>query len=237
MDEKKFTEVLAKNNLRISEQQLNQFKEYYKLLVEWNEKVNLTAITEKDDVFLKHFYDSITASFYFSFEDVKSVCDIGAGAGFPSIPLKICYPHLKITIVDSLKKRINFLEQLKETLQLDHVDIIHSRAEDIGQNKKYRENFDVVTARAVARLSVLSEYCLPLCKVDGTFIALKGANSNEELVDAKKAVKTLGGEVVNNNTFSLPIENSERSIIVIKKIKKTAKTYPRKAGTPAKDPI
>lgn len=237
MDEKKFTEVLAKNNLRISEQQLNQFNEYYKLLVEWNEKVNLTAITEKDDVFLKHFYDSITASFYFSFEDVKSVCDIGAGAGFPSIPLKICYPHLKITIVDSLKKRINFLEQLKETLQLDHVDIIHSRAEDIGQNKKYRENFDVVTARAVARLSVLSEYCLPLCKVDGTFIALKGANSNEELVDAKKAVKTLGGEVVNNNTFSLPIENSERSIIVIKKIKKTAKTYPRKAGTPAKDPI
>lgn len=237
MDEKKFTEVLAKNNLRISEQQLNQFKEYYKLLVEWNEKVNLTAITEKDDVFLKHFYDSITASFYFSFEDVKSVCDIGAGAGFPSIPLKICYPHLKVTIVDSLKKRINFLEQLKETLQLDHVDIIHSRAEDIGQNKKYRENFDVVTARAVARLSVLSEYCLPLCKVDGTFIALKGANSNEELVDAEKAVKTLGGEVVNNNTFSLPIENSERSIIVIKKIKKTAKTYPRKAGTPAKDPI
>lgn len=237
MDEKKFTEVLAKNNLRISEQELNQFKEYYKLLVEWNEKVNLTAITEKDDVFLKHFYDSITASFYFSFEDVKSVCDIGAGAGFPSIPLKICYPHLKVTIVDSLKKRINFLEQLKETLQLDHVDIIHSRAEDIGQNKKYRENFDVVTARAVARLSVLSEYCLPLCKVDGTFIALKGANSNEELVDAKKAVKTLGGEVVNNNTFSLPIENSERSIIVIKKIKKTAKTYPRKAGTPAKDPI
>ncbi len=237
MDEKKFTEVLAKNNLRISEQELNQFKEYYKLLVDWNEKVNLTAITEKDDVFLKHFYDSITASFYFSFEDVKSVCDIGAGAGFPSIPLKICYPHLKITIVDSLKKRINFLEQLKETLQLDHVDIIHSRAEDIGQNKKYRENFDVVTARAVARMSVLSEYCLPLCKVGGTFIALKGANSNEELVDAEKAVKTLGGEVVNNNTFSLPIENSERSIIVIKKIKKTAKTYPRKAGTPAKDPI
>ncbi|MEI3611109.1 16S rRNA (guanine(527)-N(7))-methyltransferase RsmG [Pseudogracilibacillus sp. SO30301A] len=237
MDEKKFMEVLAKKNLRISDQQLNQFKEYYQLLVEWNGKVNLTAITEKGEVFLKHFYDSLTASFYYSFKDVNSVCDIGAGAGFPSIPLKICYPHLKVTIVDSLNKRINFLKQLKETLQLDHVDIIHSRAEDIGQNKKYRENFDVVTARAVARLSVLSEYCLPLCKVGGAFIALKGANSNEELVEAKKALKILGGEVVKNNTFSLPIENSERSIIVINKIKKTAKMYPRKAGTPAKDPI
>lgn len=237
LDEKQFMEVLEENNTRISEYQLNQFQEYYKLLVEWNKKVNLTAITEKNEVFLKHFYDSITASFYYPFKNVTSICDIGAGAGFPSIPLKICYPHVKVTIVDSLKKRINFLEQLIETLKLDHVDVIHSRAEDIGKNKMYREHFDLVTARAVARMSVLSEYCLPLCKIGGAFIALKGANSHEELTDAKKAIKILGGEVVKNNTFMLPIEDSERSIIVIKKVKKTSKTYPRKAGIPAKDPI
>lgn len=237
MDEKLFKEALKEKNILLSDNQMNQFHDYYELLVEWNEKVNLTAITDKEDVYLKHFYDSVSASFYYSFEKDLTLCDIGAGAGFPSIPLKICFPNLRVTIVDSLKKRINFLETLISKLKLENVTVIHSRAEDIGQNKIYREHFDLVTARAVARMSVLSEYCLPLCKVGGTFIALKGSNSEEELIDAKKAIHVLGGELIQNNLFQLPKENSDRAIIIINKTKKTKKTYPRKAGTPQKNPI
>lgn len=237
MNEKQFIEALESNRININEHQLQQFSDYFNLLTEWNEKINLTAITEKDEVYLKHFYDSLTASFYFSFNEDISICDIGAGAGFPSIPLKICFPHIKVTIVDSLKKRIDFLQTLISALGLEDVSAIHSRAEDIGQNKKYRERFDVVTARAVARMSVLSEYCLPLCKVGGNFLALKGSTGKEELEDAKKAIDILGGEAVENYTFELPIEHSERSLIVVKKARKTKKKYPRKAGTPAKSPI
>jgi len=237
LNENHFIEYLEKHNVILNEFQVKKFRTYYDLLVEWNEKVNLTAITEQKDVYLKHFYDSITPSFYFNFEKERTICDIGAGAGFPSIPLKICFPHLQITIVDSLKKRIHFLTHLIEELQLSNVQLIHSRAEDVGKLKQYRESFDIVTARAVARMAVLSEYCLPLCKIGGTFLALKGSNSEEELLNAKKAIAVLGGEVVENNVFHLPIENSERSIIRIKKMKKTKKIYPRKAGTPAKNPI
>lgn len=237
MDEKQFIEELQKKGITLNETQLNQFENYFKLLVEWNEKVNLTAITEKGEVYLKHFYDSISASFYYDFDQDLTVCDIGAGAGFPSIPLKICFPQLKITIVDSLKKRITFLETLVKSLELSDVNLVHSRAEDFGQNKLYRESFDVVTARAVARTSVLSEYCIPVCKLNGMFIALKGINVEVELEDAKKAINILGAELVDSISFTLPVEKSERSIVLIKKTEFSPKKYPRKAGMPTKSPL
>lgn len=237
MNIEEFITELKEQNIKINEYQLNQFDKYYNLLVEWNKKMNLTAITEKEDVYLKHFFDSISSSFHFDFTQVESVCDVGAGAGFPSIPLKICYPHLKITIVDSLNKRITFLENLAKELRLENVNFVHARAEDFGQNKKYRETYDLVTARAVARTNVLSEYCLPLCKIKGHFIAMKGALASEELQEANKAITTLGGELKEELTFNLPHENSERSIIIIEKTKKTPKKYPRKPGTPQKLPL
>jgi len=237
MNEQIFKQVLKEKNIELNDQQLAQFSTYYDLLVEWNEKVNLTAITEKDEVYLKHFYDSITPSFYEDFSKIKSICDVGAGAGFPSLPLKICYPHLHITIIDSLKKRINFLQELIDQLQLTNVTLVHSRAEDAGSDNRYREKYDVVTARAVARMSVLSEYCLPFTKKAGLFIALKGANAKEELADANKAIKVLGGKILKEESFYLPKEESERSLIWIEKIKNTPKKYPRKAGTPNRNPI
>ena len=237
MDEMQFVNELKKHNINIKKQQLEQFNLYYNLLVEWNKKVNLTAITNKDEVYLKHFYDSISPSFYFDFNRSLSICDIGAGAGFPSIPLLITFPTLKITIVDSLQKRIHFLEQLLKKLNITNVDLVHSRAEDIGRKKGYRENFDIVMARAVARTNVLSEYCLPLCKLSGYFIALKGQFMEDELLEAKNAIAKLGGKFEIKHSFQLPIEQSERTILVTKKVKKTPKAYPRKAGTPVKRPI
>ncbi|MEK3856846.1 16S rRNA (guanine(527)-N(7))-methyltransferase RsmG [Cytobacillus sp. FSL H8-0458] len=237
MNTEQFTEMLAAKGIALSPQQLQQYDTYYSTLVEWNEKMNLTAITEKEDVYLKHFYDSISAAFYFDFSQPLKVCDVGAGAGFPSIPIKIAFPGLHITIVDSLNKRIGFLEHLAKKLELENVRFIHDRAETFGQNKEYRESFDVVTARAVARLSVLSELCLPLAKTGGTFVAMKGASAKEELDAGKKAVSVMGGKLVDSHTFILPEEESERNILIIKKEKSTPKKYPRKPGTPNKTPI
>jgi len=237
MNVEDFKDTLLKGNIKLTDRQLEQFARYYEMLVEWNEKVNLTAITDKNEVYLKHFYDSVTPALYDDFTNVNTICDVGAGAGFPSLPLKICYPHLKVTIIDSLQKRIHFLEQLVDQLQLTNVYLVHSRAEDAGQDRKYREQFDIVTARAVARMSVLSEYCLPFSKKAGYFIALKGSNASEELFDAENAIKTLGGKVSKIESFYLPKEESERSLIWIKKIKNTPKKYPRQAGTPNRNPI
>lgn len=237
MNPEQFVTELQEKGIELSDRQLEQFTIYFQTLVEWNEKINLTALTSEADVYLKHFYDSISAAFYYDFNHAVHICDVGAGAGFPSIPLKICFPHLHISIVDSLNKRIGFLNHLAEQLELENVSFYHSRAEDFGRNKKYRESFDIVMARAVARMSVLSELCLPLCKVNGTFIAMKGAQADEELSDAEKAIKTFGGQVTMTQTFSLPEENSERSIVIVNKERKTPKKYPRKAGTPNKDPI
>lgn len=237
MNPEQFVSALKNNGVELSDTQLKQFDIYFKMLVEWNEKVNLTAITNEEDVYLKHFYDSITAAFYYDFTKDLHICDIGAGAGFPSIPLKICFPHLKITIIDSLNKRIGFLEHLAAELEIDQVYFHHGRAEDFGSNPTFREKFDVVMARAVARMSVLTELCLPFCKINGVFIAMKGAQANEEIKDAKKAIKVLGGEVSKSNTFILPKEDSERSIITIDKRTQTPKKYPRKAGTPNRSPI
>ena len=232
-----FQMMLREKGISLSPRQLEQYEIYYRTLVEWNEKMNLTAITEKEAVYLKHFFDSISASFYFDFTKPYHICDVGAGAGFPSIPIKIAFPHLQITIVDSLNKRISFLENLAKELKLENVHFIHDRAETFGQNPNHREQYEVVLARAVARLSVLSELCLPLVKVGGTFIAMKSQHATEELQAAKKAITVLGGKLENVQSFILPLEESERSLLFIKKEKKTPKPYPRKPGTPNKTPI
>ncbi|WP_099158975.1 16S rRNA (guanine(527)-N(7))-methyltransferase RsmG [Virgibacillus ndiopensis] len=237
MNPEQFVKQLQKKGIELNETQIEQFSIYLKTLVEWNNKINLTAITAEEEVYLKHFYDSISAAFYNDFTGDLHICDVGAGAGFPSIPLKICFPNLKVTIVDSLQKRIGFLNQLAVELNLADVSFYHDRAENFGKNVKFRETFDIVMARAVARMSVLSELCLPLCKKNGVFIAMKGAQSKEELTDAEAAIQLLGGEIREINRFNLPEENSERSIILINKKRKTPKKYPRKAGMPNKSPI
>ncbi|KPB04471.1 16S rRNA (guanine(527)-N(7))-methyltransferase RsmG [Bacillus sp. CHD6a] len=237
MNKEQFISLLEEKGISLSPQQLSQFDTYYKLLVEWNEKMNLTAITDEEEVYLKHFYDSITASFYVDLNKELSLCDVGAGAGFPSIPLKICFPNIKVTIVDSLNKRITFLQNLASELGLKNVHFVHDRAETFGKNADYREKFDLVTARAVARLSVLSELCLPLVKEGGMFVPMKAAAASEELEKGKKALQILGGKLEKVHSFSLPLEESERNILIINKIKSTPKKYPRKPGTPNKQPL
>ena len=232
-----FEQALKEKGIDLSPKQLDQFETYFKMLVEWNEKVNLTAITEKEEVYLKHFYDSISPSFFVDLSEEKSICDVGAGAGFPSIPLKICFPSLKVSIVDSLNKRITFLKNLTETLGLENVNLYHDRAETFGKLPEQREQYDIVTARAVARLSVLSELCLPLVKVGGQFIALKGAGAEDEVSIGKKAVTILGGKLKEDHYFQLPKEDSDRHIVIIDKVKPTPKKYPRKPGTPNKQPL
>lgn len=237
MNEQQFLAALKEKGIVLNDTQIAQFNRYFELLVEWNEKMNLTAITDLEGVYLKHFFDSISPSFYFDFTKVTTICDVGAGAGFPSIPIKICFPHLHITIVDSLNKRITFLNHLAEELKLENMEFVHARAEEFGQNPKYRAQFDVVTARAVARLSVLSELCIPLAKEGGAFVALKAAAGDEELQNAKKAIATLGCKLKEQFNFLLPVEESERSLFIFDKVKQTPKKYPRKPGVPNKTPI
>lgn len=237
MNEQQFIQALAEKGIHLSDRQIQQFRTYFELLVEWNEKMNLTAITDQQEVYLKHFYDSISAAFYVDFTQPLEVCDVGAGAGFPSLPMKICFPEMRVTIVDSLNKRIQFLKHLSSELGLNHVEFVHARAEEFGQKPVYREKFDVVTARAVARLSVLAELCVPLVKVGGRFVAMKAASAQDELKDAKKALTVLGVEKNDQFNFQLPEENSDRTIYIFSKIKSTPKKYPRKAGTPNKSPI
>ncbi|GEK92189.1 16S rRNA (guanine(527)-N(7))-methyltransferase RsmG [Alkalibacterium kapii] len=238
MTPEEFQSELKKRNIPITEEKMQQFESYLKLLQEWNEKINLTAITQREEVYLKHFYDSLTAGLYVDFsKGVHSLCDVGSGAGFPSIPLKIIYPELEITIVDSLKKRITFLEQIVSELNLKGVSLYHDRAETFGQNKQFRASFDFVTARAVARMSVLAELCLPLLKKKGTFIAMKAAHAPEELTEATRAIGLLGGKVRETQSFKLPEDAGERTIILIDKKKETPNKYPRRPGTPNKSPL
>lgn len=236
MNIEQFTQGLSHKGINLSTHQLNQFETYYRLLVEWNEKINLTAITAKEEVYLKHFYDSISLSFFVDLDN-QTVCDVGAGAGFPSIPLKICFPNLRVSIVDSLNKRITFLDLLAKELELNNVSFFHDRAETFGQNPMHREKYQLVTARAVARMSVLSELCLPLVEKGGKFVALKAASAQDELQAGAKAVSLLGGKVKEDHFFLLPQEESERHIIIIDKVKETPRKYPRKPGTPNKSPL
>ncbi|HFZ6445664.1 TPA: 16S rRNA (guanine(527)-N(7))-methyltransferase RsmG [Streptococcus agalactiae] len=232
-----FYQVLIEYGITLTDKQKKQFETYFRLLVEWNEKINLTAITDKEEVYLKHFYDSIAPILQGYIDNSPlSILDIGAGAGFPSIPMKILYPEIDITIIDSLNKRINFLNILANELELSGVHFFHGRAEDFGQDRVFRAKFDIVTARAVAKMQVLAELTIPFLKVNGRLIALKAAAAEEELISAEKALKTLFSQVTVNKNYKLP-NGDDRNITIVSKKKETPNKYPRKAGTPNKKPL
>ena len=232
-----FENFLAKNNLSVSTQNIEQFENYYQFLVEKNQHVNLTAITDKEEVFEKHFFDSLSLSFAIDFTKIKSLIDIGSGAGFPSLPLLIMFPHLHVTIVDSLNKRIQFLNELTTILKLENVTLIHGRAEDVARDTKHRDQYDLASARAVARLPILNELCLPFVKPNGHFIAMKGNDYLSEIGEAKNSLKCLKSRFKDVYKFELPIEKATRAHILIQKLSETPKLYPRKAGLPNKQPL
>ena len=223
--------------IQLTAQQKDQFFEYYRLLVQWNEFMNLTAITEMEEVMEKHFVDSLALSKAAEVGKIETLIDVGTGAGFPGIPLKIAYPHLRVVLLDSLNKRVKFLSTVIETLGLTDIQAVHGRAEDAARQKAYREQFDAAVSRAVANMASLSEYCLPFIKVGGVFVPYKSGNIEEELKDAGKAVKTLGGTIRRVEKFQLPDTDIERSLVLIEKTERTDKRYPRKAGLPSKEPI
>lgn len=233
-------ESFQKFGYELSEKQINQFLTYADMLVEWNEKMNLTAITEFEEIVWKHFIDSVAV--------YQSKCvpkelfnghmiDVGTGAGFPGIPLKIIYPNLRITLLDSLNKRIGFLQEVVKACELNQVELVHGRAEDYGRDPKYREKYDLCVSRAVANLATLSEYCIPFIRRGGTFISYKAADIKDELKAGKKAVSVFGAEVKEVDSFVINGSDIPRSLIIMKKINSTPKKYPRKAGTPSKSPI
>lgn len=231
-------EQMAVIEIQLSDVQIEQFCIYYEMLVEKNKVMNLTAITEFEDVVQKHFVDSVILPKQFVKEVNKvALIDVGTGAGFPGIPLKIVYPEMKVVLLDSLNKRILFLREVIDKLDLTNIEAVHARAEDGARNLLYREKFNLCVSRAVANLSTLSEYCLPFLAVGGTFISYKSGVVEEELEKAEKGIKMLGGMVEEKIAFSLPGSDISRSFIVIKKEKKTGKQYPRKAGMPAKQPL
>lgn len=223
--------------MNFDEDKYNKFITYKNLLQEWNEKINLTAITEDEEVIKKHFIDCIKAFSENQFKEAKTLIDVGTGAGFPGLPIAIMREDLNITLLDSLNKRVNFLNIVKNSLNLTNVTTIHSRAEDGARNKELREKFDIATSRAVANMAVLSEFCLPYVKVGGYFIALKGPAITDELNDAKNAIGTLGGKLIEVIEVSVEGTDLKHNLVVIKKVKETPKTYPRKAGSITKKPI
>ena len=218
-----------------TEEQLQKFYQYMNLLIEWNEKINLTAIVEPKEIILKHFIDSLTIIPYI--KPNESVIDIGTGAGFPGIPIKILREDLKITLLDSLNKRIKFLDEVIKELGLEKINALHARIEGYAKNKQYREKYDVATSRAVANLTTLSEYMLPMVKVKGRAICMKGSEVSDEISKSKKSIKILGGEIVNIEEFTLPKSDNKRNLILIEKTKNTPSKYPRKPGIPSKEPL
>lgn len=236
--EKVFLENLKTIDVEISEKQLEQFNSYFEILVDWNKVMNLTGITEYDEVLLKHFVDSLCFNPNKLIKSDKiSLIDVGTGAGFPGLPIKIAYENVDVVLLDSLNKRIKFLDEVITKLGLKNIKTIHSRAEDGGRNKDLREKFDIAISRAVANLSSLAEYNLPYVKVGGYFVAMKSGEIDEEAANAKKAISLLGGEIEKIEKFQLPNSDIDRSLVIVKKIKATSKKYPRKAGLPTKEPL
>lgn len=231
-----FKKGLVDLKLELSDSQLKQFLTFYELLVEWNSFMNLTAITEFEEVVQKHFLDSLALVKACNLQD-QTLIDVGTGAGFPGIPLKIAFPELRVTLLDSLNKRINFLNTVIDTLGLKQVETVHGRAEDFAKNQVYREKYDLCVSRAVSNLTTLSEYCLPFVKVNGSFISYKSEKLTEELKEAGNAVSILGGKVKNQVEWTLPDSDIYRNLLIIHKKKNTPGKYPRKAGLPAKEPL
>lgn len=223
--------------IETNENMLEQFDLFYHLLVEWNKVMNLTGITEYEEVVEKHFADSLSLARFLDLNKIHTVIDVGTGAGFPGIPLKIAFPHLKVVLLDSLNKRINFLNEVIAKLDLKEIHTIHGRAEEYARKPEYREQFDLCVSRAVANLSVLSEYCIPYIRIGGIFIPYKSGDIDEEVAVSRKAVDILGGQIDHVEKFQLPDTDIHRSFVFINKIKNTQKKYPRKAGTPAKEPL
>lgn len=231
----KMKEYAKEIGILLQEKQINQFYKYMEVLLIENEKINLTAITKPEEIILKHFIDSITISKYVKLN--AKLIDVGTGAGFPGIPLKIMREDIEITLLDSLNKRVNFLKGIIEQLGLTKIEAIHSRVEEFGKNKKYREKFDYATSRAVANLSTLAEYLIPLVSLNGCCIGMKGAEVEEEIQKSKRAITILGGKIEEIEKFQLPKSDMNRNIVVIRKVNRTPCKYPRKPGTPAKEPI
>ena len=232
-----FENKLKELGIVLNDEQKRQFDSFYELLVEWNKVMNLTGITEYEEVNEKHFVDSLSITKAIDMNYVDNLIDIGTGAGFPGIPLKIAFPHLKVVLLDSLNKRIKFLNTVIEELELIDIETIHGRAEDFAKQGEYREQFDLCVSRAVANLSTLSEYCMPYIHTGGMFIPYKSGEIEEEVTGAKKAVHVLGGKIEDVVKFQLPGTEIGRSFVKIKKYQNTSKKYPRKAGLPAKEPI
>lgn len=232
-----FEKGLEQLNISFTDHQIEQFIDYYELLLEWNSFMNLTAITDFDEVIKKHFLDSLSLVKAYDLSKECSIIDIGTGAGFPGIPLKIAFPHLEITLLDSLNKRINFLNEVKNKLALTNLQTIHGRAEDFAKPEKLREKYDLCVSRAVANLSTLSELCLPYVKVGGKFISYKSEKIKEESIAAENAIRLLGGVVENQVEFTFTEEEIYRNLFIIKKVSSTPKKYPRKAGLPGKEPL
>lgn len=230
-----FKKGLSDLNINLIEKQIEQFLKYYEILVETNKVMNLTAITEFDEVIEKHFLDSLSLVRVFDLNRNVKILDLGTGAGFPGIPLKITFPEIDIVLADSLNKRVKFLNEVVETLQLKQVETVHGRAEELAKNKKYREQFDLCTSRAVANLSSLSEYCIPFVKEGGRFISYKSGEIEEEVDQAKRAIHVLGGKL--DQVYKFDLHEQKRSFVIIEKVKKTPAVYPRKAGTPTKEPL
>lgn len=224
-------------HIQLNDHQLEQFIRYYKILVEWNKVMNLTGITEYEEVVIKHFVDSLSIANIMDMSRVRRVIDVGTGAGFPGIPLKITFPHLDIVLLDSLNKRIRFLNSVIDELGLVEIETIHGRAEDYARKEEYREKFDLCVSRAVANLSTLAEYCIPFVEKQGVFISYKSGNIDEEILESKKAIQVLGGNVEKIIKFQLSGTDINRSFVKVRKIKDTSRKYPRKSGVPVKEPI